>query len=207
MGKCLFMRKGETHTAPKQGLPAGYTELAYIKATGTQYIDTGLTETNDTAISCKFNIDTATRDYLFGSQQNLDALAYNGFYYNNVLEYNYQEITISASNSIEIKEEVEGTTNTIIINGTSYSAEIGTCQNSSLLIFAIRYKSDVQNGSVRVYSGSAKVYYFQIAQGGTLVFDGIPCINASGEVGLYDLVGKQFYGNAGSGAFTGSEVA
>ena len=206
MGRCLFMRKGETHTAPAKGLPAGFTKLEYIQSSGTQYIDTGIIETNDTAISCKFNIDTATRDYLFGSQQNLSYMAYNGFYYNNTLEYNYQEITISASNSIEIKEEVEGTTNTIIINGTSYSAEIGTCQNSSLLIFAIRYKSDVQNGSVRVYSGSARVYYFQIAQGGTLVFDGIPCINASGEVGLYDLVGKQFYGNAGTGVFIGSEV-
>ena len=184
-------------------LPSGYRQLEYIQSTGTQYIDTGIIETNDTAINCKFNIDTAANDYLFGSQQNLDYMAYNGFYYNNVLEYNYQEIAISASDSIEIQQKVEGSTNTIVINGTSYSAEIGTCQNSSLLIFAIRYKSDVQNGSVRVYSGSAKVYYFQIVQGGNLVFDGIPCINASGEVGLYDLVGKQFYGNAGTGVFVG----
>lgn len=183
-------------------LPRGYRRLEYIKSSGTQYIDTGIIETNDTAISCKFNIDTATRDYLFGSQQNLDGMAYNGFYYNNALEYNYQEIAISASDSIEIQQKVEGSSITIVINGTSYSAEIGTCQNSSLLIFAIRYRPNYQNGSVRINSGSARVYYFQIVQGGNLVFDGIPCINASGEVGLWDNVNSVFYGNAGTGTFT-----
>ena len=51
------------------------------------------------------------------------------------------------------------------------------------------------------------LYYCRIFDGDTLLRDYIPCINASGAVGLYDLVGRQFYGNAGTGAFTGSEVA
>ena len=51
------------------------------------------------------------------------------------------------------------------------------------------------------------LYSCQIYDNGTLVRDFVPCINGSGEVGLYDLVGKQFYGNAGTGVFTGSEVA
>ena len=51
------------------------------------------------------------------------------------------------------------------------------------------------------------LYYCRIFDGDTLLRDFIPCINASGSVGLYDFVGRQFYGNAGTGAFTGSEVA
>ena len=40
-----------------------------------------------------------------------------------------------------------------------------------------------------------------------LVRDFTPCKNPSGEVGLYDYVTKQFYGNAGSGTFIpGEEV-
>lgn len=54
---------------------------------------------------------------------------------------------------------------------------------------------------------NATIYSCQIYDNGTLVRDYVPCINPSGEVGLYDLVGGKFYGNAGSGVFvTGPEV-
>ena len=46
MGKVLFMRKGETHTAPTKGLPSGFTKLAYIQSSGTQYVDTGVVPNN-----------------------------------------------------------------------------------------------------------------------------------------------------------------
>lgn len=52
-----------------------------------------------------------------------------------------------------------------------------------------------------------RVYWFKIYDNGTLARDFVPCIKDDGEVGLYDLVRKQFYGNAGTGVFTGSEVA
>ena len=54
---------------------------------------------------------------------------------------------------------------------------------------------------------NAKLYSCQIYDNDVLVRDFVPCINASGEIGLYDSVGKKFYGNAGTGVFTGSEVA
>jgi hypothetical protein len=48
-----------------------------------------------------------------------------------------------------------------------------------------------------------KFYYCQIYDDNTLVRDFIPCYRKSdGEVGLYDIVGKKFYTNAGTGAFT-----
>ncbi len=37
--------------------------------------------------------------------------------------------------------------------------------------------------------------------------DLVPCISPNNEVGMYDMIGEQFYGNSGSGAFTaGAEV-
>ena len=56
MGKCLFMRKGNTHTDPGSRLPSGYTELVYIQSTGTQYIDTGIIPTNRVDIAVKFQL-------------------------------------------------------------------------------------------------------------------------------------------------------
>lgn len=57
------------------------------------------------------------------------------------------------------------------------------------------------------YNTYARLYSCQIYDNGTLIRDYVPCTNPSGEVGLYDLENEEFYGNAGSGAFTaGPEV-
>ena len=70
-----------------------------------------------------------------------------------------------------------------------------------MTLFAVN-RTDTPNE----YSKS-KIYYCKIYNNGILVRDFVPCIKDDGEVGLYDLIGKQFYGNAGTGVFTGSEVA
>ena len=47
-----------------------------------------------------------------------------------------------------------------------------------------------------------KLYSMKIYDNdGNLVRNFVPCRNSYGEVGLYDWVTNQFYGNAGSGEF------
>jgi len=50
----------------------------------------------------------------------------------------------------------------------------------------------------------ANMYSCQIYKGKDLplVRDFVPCINPSGEIGLYDLVSNQFYKNKGTGVLT-----
>ena len=170
-------------------LPAGYTEVEWIQSSGTQYIDSGVTETSDMAVSCHFDVDTVASDYLFGSQQNSANLSYNGIFKNNMLEYNYAEIGFTAASSIELTEEVIGSTNNITINGVSHTLSTGTPQNVSMLIFGIRRNT----GAMRPYGGKAKLRYFKIKKGSNTVRDFVPCKNPSGTVGLYDLVGGEFY--------------
>ena len=51
------------------------------------------------------------------------------------------------------------------------------------------------------------MYYCKAWESDTLIRNFVPCKNASGVIGLYDMVGRQFYANAGTGAFTaGPEV-
>ena len=54
---------------------------------------------------------------------------------------------------------------------------------------------------------AAKLYSCQIYDNGTLVRDYVPCMTADGEVGLYDVVTRMFFGNAGTGVFIGKEMA
>lgn len=170
-------------------VPAGYTEVEWIQSTGTQYIDSGVTETADMAVSCHFDVDTVASDYLFGSQQNSANLSYNGIFKNNMLEYNYAEVGFTAANSIKLTEEVTGSTNNITINGASHTLSTGTPQNVSMLIFGIRRNT----GAMRPYGGKAKLRYFKIKKGSNTVRDFVPCKNSAGTVGLYDLVGGEFY--------------
>lgn len=170
-------------------VPAGYTEVEWIQSSGTQYIDSGVTETADMAVSCHFDVDAVASDYLFGSQQNSANLSYNGIFKNNMLEYNYAEVGFTAANSIELAEEVVGSTNNITINGASHTLSTGTPQNVSMLIFGIRRNT----GAMRPYGGKAKLRYFKIKKGSNTVRDFVPCKNPAGTVGLYDLVGGEFY--------------
>ena len=85
------------------------------------------------------------------------------------------------------------------LGAVEYEESIGTPQNETILICAIR-KND---GSIRPYGGKLKIKYFKIKQKGELVRDFVPRKNPSGEASLYDNITKQFYGNAGSGTFIG----
>lgn len=51
-------------------------------------------------------------------------------------------------------------------------------------------------------SVKAKMFGCQIYEGDAMVRDFVPCLDPSGAVGLYDLVGGNFYGNVGAGTFT-----
>ena len=185
--------------------------INYIQSTGTQYIDTGVVETADTAIDCSFDIVVPASDYVFGSKQNSQNMAYNAFFNDNTFEYNYVDIINDSSisfSSVTISQNVTGTKNKIVIidsnlGAVEYEKSIGTPQNETILICAIR-KND---GSIRPYGGKLRIKYFKIKQKGELVRDFVPRKNPSGEVGLYDNITKQFYGNSGTGTFIpGEEV-
>ena len=57
------------------------------------------------------------------------------------------------------------------------------------------------------YTGVFKLYSCKIYDNSTLVRDFVPCVTSDGNIGLYELVDKKFYGNIGTGTFIGSEVA
>ena len=91
---------------------------------------------------------------------------------------------------------------TFSVDGTSSSISSGTF-TSTLPIILFGFCQSNKH----MYAAEMKLYSCQIYDNDVLVRDFVPCIKDDGEVGLYDIVGQQFYGNAGTGVFTGSEVA
>ena len=205
MGRCLFMRKGGIHTKPGSRLPSGYTELAYIQSSGTQYINTGFAPNQSTRVVCDTVFAAVwVGAWLFGARHaNADRtfgfLTYENSYRSDFNASSNETITETQSGRFTVDKDG----NITKINGSTVkTATAGTFQCTHNLYLLANNNNGTVSGQC-----SATLYSCQIYDNGTIVRDFVPCVNASGEVGLYDLVGKQFYGNAGTGVFTGSEVA
>ena len=191
---------------PTPTLPEGYTELEYIESSGTQYINTGFTPNQDTRVVCDvvFPGTTGTSGkYVFGSRTTLTQNSYTYFSYNSKYEttYNTQD-NVCYQNLITGRFIVDKNKNITTTNGTEYSHTYAnfTCPGP-LYLFALNNNGSLFGG------GSLSLYSCQIYDNEALVRDFIPCTDPSGAAGLYDRVGNQFYGNAGSGSFTaGPEV-
>ena len=191
---------------PGPKLPSGYTELEYIQSSGTQYIDTRFSPTSNTKISIDFQVlSVGADDTIIGIINP-----------NCVIGYNTTEIyagfKLGTGTSIAIATTVTSRHTAELSNGVfkvdaqqkSFDQVTGFPQTLTALIFASHYTGVSDNAYGKCV---AKVYSAKIYESGVLVRDFIPCKNASGVIGLYDLVNNQFYQNAGTGTFiAGSEI-
>ena len=184
-------------------LPTGYTELEYIESTGAQYIDTGVppgsyTLTFDFSFSQngKRNLmgHTANGGWYFGCYENGD---YDGGIARARINLSaYSRRTIKIESSSGSSDSIQ----TLTVDGQTVTAQRSTSVSQNLSVFKITGADYWVSG--RLYNGP-----FTVELNGELFRDFVPCKNASGEVGLYDLVSKSFFGNSGTGSFVaGPEV-
>lgn len=186
---------------PSGRLPEGYTELAYIQSTGTQYVDTGVKPNQDTRIVLDINASpTTAAAWLFGARNNNTDRTFNLLSFNSQYRSDYNNSTDEYSTvNPSGRFTVDKDGNITKFNGTvGVTAVYGDFQCTySLFLFANN------NAGTAAGFGSLTLYACQIYDDGTLVRDFIPCRNPSGEAGLYDLVEGKFYGNSGSGVLLG----
>ena len=180
-------------------LPDGYTQVEYIQSSGTQYIDTGFKPNNNTRVLFKMElIGTFTSyKYMFGarsstSSQDQYAIDFpDSSTIRSIFSTGVKSLAISTPTLI-----VDQNKNVCTVNGESMTNANSVFQTGySAFIFD---KSTSGNSTIPV---SAKLFYCQLYDNGTLIRDYIPCIDPSGEAGLYDIVNGAFYGNEGTGAF------
>jgi hypothetical protein len=191
---------------PNGGLPTGYTLLDYVESNGStpigdKYVDTGVVPlTSDFSVAMKVQstggtsaenwfmtvnhaIPNGAGNYLqFGTWSSKFATHLSGV----LVDGN----TTATNNVINVTLSVSGATVSLTGDAT-YSGTNAYFQSGIY-----------RNYPITVLCGNWRCYGCQVYLAGDIVRDYVPCINPSGEVGLYDKVGKAFYGNAGTGAFT-----
>lgn len=194
-------------------LPEGYTEREYIESSGTQYIDTGFKPNQDTRVVVDVYITEQhiSSNCVFGTRSAASSTAplmLNLWSMNTgtAVRFDYFGGNTTSSTSLVGKRSLVDANKNIctigdtVLNGTYQQGQ------TKLNLFVLTCNNAGNFNSK--YNTYARLYSCQIYDNGTLIRDYVPCTNPSGEVGLYDLENEEFYGNAGSGAFTaGPEAA
>lgn len=199
-GKSVYINS-EAPEMPK--LPEGYTRLQYIQSTGTQYVDTGFKPNQGTRLLMNVQpVSVSGTAFLFGART---AVRQNSFC---AYIQNAQYGMYCGTQTLSFSSEATVSKTTVELQGSvgrvNTESQLGTAETyDSQCNLVLLARNTV--GTIASYA-SAKLYSCQIYDNGTLVRDYVPCMNASGEAGLYDFVNGEFYGDAaGVGFIAGLE--
>ena len=180
-------------------LPSGYTQIEYIQSTGTQYIDTGFYPNQDTGVTMDFEVtDTSETFWLFCGRTDANDSAYGMYAYKGGTSFYFVYGTkqTKLSGTPTQRQICVAEKNQCAINGTSVTSTAQTFTSSATMYLLAR-----NSGGVPTAYSKAKLYSCKIYDNGTLIHDYVPCLNADGVAGLYDLVDGVFCTNAGTGSF------
>ena len=205
---------------PSSRLPAEYQEVEHIESTGTQYIDTGLTLNDFTAVSMtvQFNAITSSPEYCGLYDDNNSRQAWGFGLRGSTGKYAWIYPTTTGSDFVV--EGVTATTNKVklqtalshynggylISDNTNTSTASNIHQNTGTVSFYIGARNKSGTASELCNAKFYEVSFFDWL--GIKVAEFIPCYRkADGEIGMYDTVNGVFYTNSGSGTFTkGADV-
>mgnify|MGYP002767512322 CR=1 FL=1 len=188
-------------------LPSGYTELEYIESSGKQWTNTGFNPKSTTRVkvNAKF-LGGATTSALFGARgaaSGTDPKSFTFLVVSQKPRSDYFGSSKTGAQTVSTSRiEIDWNKNVCSIDSDTIThTATSAVSDRALYLFA------VNTAGSATLPASMQLYSCAIYDNGTLIRDFVPCKNASGAVGLYDLVGAKFYTNAGTGTFTaGPEV-
>lgn len=191
------------------GTPPSYTLLDFIQSSGTQYIRTGITFNASEKNSYRMTIDAEFYDVSLGLVGCASYLSYyvgsmNGLiYYSTSYSDSNTGLTYSVGTRLQFDLDNPSNSIKIISNGTQiYSAMTTTSSQASGAKELYLFGYNANDAGAPMLS-AMRIYSAKIYKNGTMLRDFIPCINPQGELGMFDSVSRTFFGNAGSGSFTG----
>ena len=186
-------------------LPEGYTQLEYIQSSGTQWIDTGFKPNQNTRVLADCDLMSGVYPTAFGAWSSSSGAKYILLSLSDTVARHYYNLIETDKNvTIKGRHMLDMNKNKLIVD----NVEIVTVAASTFSVSQSLYLFTFHGGETNEnFKTNAKYYSCKIYDNDTLVRDFIPCKNADGVIGMYDVVNSQFYQNAGIGVFTaGGEV-
>lgn len=189
----------------EQTLPEGYTQLHSIRSSGTQCIKTKFyPKYNSRVVMSISNLSRADTGFVFGTRDSASATAANQF---SLYKKDYETIrsdyfgsnasaTVYDTLAQTVIDKNKNITTAYGITMTNTAVSSGECPYP-LIIFGLN------NSGTAATFASLESNFCQGYHGDVLTFDFVPCMTASGEIGMYDRVANEFYGNEGTGVFEG----
>ena len=196
--------KIERAVTPSSRLPEGYTEVQYIQSTGAQYCDSGFNPKSTSRIVMDFEFTKNGVASPFMSRDiQKDSNMFGVFNINGRLRSDFGSEKKSFSTSLSpLKRMIYDRNQNVCTIGSKTILNAAASFSAPRPVFLL---ASNDNGEADYFT-NGKCYSCQIYDNGTLIRDFVPCINPTEAVGLYDLVGQKFYGNAGTGSFTAGPV-
>ena len=185
-------------------LPSGYTMLSYIQNTDAQWINTGVSVTENTSADLIGLIPVeASRYGTFLGEGNqsgrIQSIRYNAD--SGVIQFQLGDDNkaIDGPTLVNGSEyNVHAEIGKLVVNGTEYT---GSGQSLGVPIATLRI---FDNGSGE--RARAKLFRCKIYESGILIRDFIAAKRGTDNaIGMYDVINNTFYGNNGNGDFTAGD--
>lgn len=215
-------------------LPAGYTQLAFLESSGTQYIDTGVVFGNTNGFSVTYQVvypinnqcvcgsrnDAGDTRCILGSNDN----AYNIVFTNgttvvtNTLNDSFAYLgwnDLKFNKSQQLRDKDKGTFDVNFLNSRKYNfrritqgdimnGDLGTLTAQTGSFYLFATK--VVSPSGQMFYSYCRIYEVRISAGANVIRHFVAARRDSdSELGMYDLVNDVFYTNQGTGMFIGGE--
>lgn len=181
----------------KRDLPEGFTQIEYIKPSGSEYLDTGIAGSETIKVEAGFiPSDTTTDQIMFGVRWGYADFS-AGFYQSNFRGHARGSWFDIDPSTLGEEINIIATQDNFNVNGVDYSIT-GTQEITTNTLYI--FNAPIISGTVS--KGLSPCTYFKVYSDDVLVRDYIPCINSSGVVGMYDLVNSTFNIDAAGGTFT-----
>ena len=193
---------------------AGYTRLAYIESSGTQYIDTGYKPSKNTRTVIDYQIAKSAiegQERVFGVDNM--TISYSLYVSGNTdNKLNYWAYAFKDGDGQWKNETKAANTARHVFdfnNGKKLTVDGGAVWNTTLNNSPTKTATGTMFlGARRLSSGVAhltphRIYSCKMWNGNTIVRDYVPCAYG-GVTGLWDRVEGKFYGSAGSDPYDGA---
>jgi len=192
-------------------LPAGYTQLEYIETSGTQYINTGISTSNELQIEYTFQLTSRMQDYvalIFGASE--DDYSTD----TQLWEQNNRFMMSNCGGNYCYPQNSDLSRHHIIFNDNNGKIVWDGAVIGDFLPYNPNHRIiyvGTSNHTNTSYAKSWQRIYnakFKNKTTGQIIQNLIPARrNSDGAVGMYDTVTDTFFTNAGTGTFIASPVA